>query len=110
MSKIDPVVYVLRKYREKGNLSQRDIALKTGISERTIQRIESGYTDMKFSQYRCYLRALKITDMDVSIAMLSHEFATEGDIAAVSRRLPVCLRQVIFDFLDELARYISQRK
>lgn len=106
MNKIDPVVYVLRKYREKGNLSQREIARLTGISERTIQRIESGDTDMKFSQYRCYLSALNITDMDVSIAMLSHEFITEDDIAAVARRLPFSMRRAILHFLDELAKHM----
>ena len=106
MNKIDPVVYVLRKYREKGNFSQREIAQFTGISERTIQRIESGDTDMKFSQYRCYLRALNITDMDVSMAMLSHEFITEDDIAAVARRLPLSIRKAILYFLDELVRHV----
>lgn len=108
MNKIDPVVYVLRKYREKGNFSQREIAQFTGISERTIQRIESGDTDMKFSQYRCYLRALNITDMDVSIAMLSHEFATEDDVAAAVRRLPFPFKRAIIRFLNELAEAVSK--
>jgi predicted transcriptional regulator len=95
MNKTDPIVYVLRQYRVKAALSQRDISISTGISERTIQRIESGKTDMKFSQYRRYLLALDITDMDVSVAMLSHQFISEDDIAAVARRLPFSLRSAI---------------
>lgn len=108
MSNIDPVVYVLRKYRQKSQLSQRDVSLRTGLSERTIQRIESGETDMKFSQYRRYLSALNITDMDVSIAMLSHEFVTEDDIAAVARRLPFSLRKAIVRFLNDLAGIVGE--
>lgn len=67
----------------------------TGISYRTVQRIEAGETDMKLSQYRRYLTALNLSDMDVSIALLDHDYVTERDIAALSRRLP-------FDILHPL--------
>jgi len=80
----------------------------TGISSRTIQRIESGDTDMKFSQYRAYLNALNMSDMDVSVALFSHEFVTEKDVAAMARKFPLRIKQVIIRFLEELADVIKK--
>lgn len=107
MSKVDPIVYVLRRYRESNGISQDKMAKLTGISARTIQRLESGDSDMKFSQYRRYLKVLDISDMDVSIALFSHEFVTEKDIAALSRKFPLRVKQVIVRFLDELAEVLK---
>ncbi len=103
MSKIDPIVYVLRRYRENQGVSQDKMSALTGISVSTIQRIESGRTDMKLSQYRSYLTALEMSDMDVSISLFSHEFVTEKDVAAMARKFPLRIKQVIVRFLDELA-------
>ena len=101
--KIDPIVYVLRRYREKTGLSQEGLAKSTGISVRTIQRIESGENDMKISQYRRYLDALNVSDMDISMSLFSHEFVTEKEVAATSRRLPFRFRKIVIVFLNELA-------
>ncbi|MGY6511874.1 helix-turn-helix domain-containing protein [Vibrio parahaemolyticus] len=103
MSKMDPIVYVLRRYRENKGISQDKMSALTGISVSTIQRIESGRTDMKLSQYRSYLTVLDMSDMDVSISLFSHEFVTEKDVAARARKFPLKVKQVIIRFLDELA-------
>lgn len=107
MNKVDPIVYVLRRYRQAKGISQDDMAEQTGISRRTVQRIESGSTDMKLSQYRQYLRVLGMSDMDVSIALFSHEFVTEREIAAVARKLPIKVKQAIIRFLAELVAAIK---
>ena len=104
MNKIDPIVYVLRNYRHSIGISQDDMSKKTGISRRTLQRIEAGNTDMKLSQYRQYLRILGISDMDVSIALFSHDFVTEREISAVIRKLPLKIKQAIIQFLIELSK------
>lgn len=103
MSKTDPIVYVLRRYREEKGISQEKMSIKTGISISTIQRIESGKSDMKLSQYRCYLSALNMSDMDVSVSLFSHEFVTDKDVAAMARRFPLQVKRVVVRFLDELA-------
>lgn len=103
MGKIDPIVYVLRRYRENVGISQDKMAILTGMSESTIQRIESGRSDMKLSQYRSYLTVLEMSDMDVSVALFSHEFVTEKDVAAMARKFPLRVKKVIVRFLDELA-------
>lgn len=79
------------------------MSVLTGISVSTIQRIESGRSDMKLSQYRSYLTVLEMSDMDVSIALFSHEFVTEKDVAAMARKFPLQVKRVIVRFLDELS-------
>ncbi|OCH31983.1 transcriptional regulator [Aliivibrio fischeri] len=106
-NKIDPIVYVLRRYREVKGFSQEQVALKTGISPRTIQRIESGDSDMKMGQYRRYLEALGLSDMDISMSLFSHEFVTEKEVAAISRRLPYRFRKIVIVFLNELAEALK---
>lgn len=102
MSNADSIIHVLRRYREKRGYSQKEISDLTGISYRTVQRIESGVSDMKLSQYRRYLVALDLSDMDVSIALLAHDYVTERDIAALSRRLPYKMRVYLFMFIKGL--------
>ncbi|EOD9110289.1 helix-turn-helix domain-containing protein [Vibrio parahaemolyticus] len=106
MSKVDPIVYVLRRYRENKGISQDKMSVLTGISVSTIQRIESGRSDMKLSQYRSYLGVLEMSDMDVSIALFSHEFVTEKDVAAMARKFPIQVKRVIVRFLDELSEVL----
>ena len=79
------------------------MSILTGISLSTIQRIESGRSDMKLSQYRSYLDALGMSDLDVSIALFSHEYVTEKDVAAMSRQLPMKVKKVIINFIDQLS-------
>ena len=79
----------------------------TGMSYRTVQRIEAGETDMKLSQYRRYLTALNLSDMDVSIALLDHDYVTERDIAALSRRLPYKLRLYVFQLIKGLVEELG---
>ncbi|WP_240694531.1 helix-turn-helix domain-containing protein [Vibrio owensii] len=105
---IDPIVYVLKRYRENRSMSQAKLSEATGISLRTIQRIESGETDLKMSQYRRYLEALSLSDMDISISLMSHHFVTEREVAAVTRRFPFRIKQVLVRFLNELAEALKE--
>ncbi|MGL4475133.1 MAG: helix-turn-helix domain-containing protein [Shewanella sp.] len=107
MRKVDPIVFVLRRYRETSGISQEKMSKLTGISARTIQRIESGETDMKMSQYRSYLNSLEMSDMDVSMSLFTHEFVTEKDVAAMARKFPLRVKQVIVRFLDELSEVLK---
>lgn len=109
MAKIDPIVPVLKKFRNTAGLSQQQLADKSGMSLRTIQRLESGETDMKLGQYRKIIEVLGISDMDVSVALFHHEFATGKDLAALAQALPVDIRQVIVRFLIDLADKIKPR-
>lgn len=88
-------------------ISQEELAKQAGLSLRTLQRLESGETDMKLGQYRKIIDALGISDMDVSLALFRHEFATGRDLAALVQHLPLDVRQVIVRFLVELAEKIK---
>ncbi|EOW7174554.1 TPA: helix-turn-helix transcriptional regulator [Vibrio parahaemolyticus] len=107
MAKIDPIVPVLTKFRNTMGLTQQQLADESGLSLRTIQRLEAGETDMKLGQYRRIIEALGISDMDVSVALFRHEFATGKDVAALAQSLPLDIRQVIVRFLVDLADKIK---
>lgn len=102
----DPIVDVIRHFRERKGVTQAALAKRTGMSPRTIQRIEAGETDMKLNQYRRVIDALEISDMDVSLALFTHEFVTAKDVAAVAKRLPFRVRRIVVKFLTELADVI----
>ncbi len=108
MKVVDPIVSVLRRYRENAGISQQEMSNITNISYRTLQRLESGESDMKLSHYRQYLKALNLADMDVSIALYNHEFTTANDVAAVSRKLPLKFRYVLIRFLNELSEILKE--
>lgn len=106
--KYDPIVSVLRHCREAKGMTQKDLAGYTGLSYRTIQRMESGETDMKLGQYRRILDALELSDMDVSVALLSHEFTKADDVASAAKLLPLQVREVLVQFLMSLADAIKK--
>ncbi|HGY0940883.1 TPA: helix-turn-helix domain-containing protein [Vibrio cholerae] len=106
--KYDPIVSVLRHYREIRGMTQHELSSKTGLSYRTVQRLESGESDMKLGQYRRILRALNLTDMDVSVALLSHEFTKAEDVASAAKLLPIQVREVLVKFLTSLADVIKK--
>jgi transcriptional regulator with XRE-family HTH domain len=54
----------LLKYREKLNLTQEELAQKSGVSTRTIQRIEKG-TEPKGHTLKVLAKALEITEDDL---------------------------------------------
>lgn len=62
---------------------------------------------MKLSQYRCYLKVLDVSDMDISIDLFSHEFVSEKEVAAMARRLPLKVKQAVVKFLEELSRALK---
>ncbi|MEZ9525691.1 helix-turn-helix domain-containing protein [Enterovibrio norvegicus] len=106
--KYDPIVSVLRHRREQLKISQKDLAAITGIGYRTIQRMESGDTDMKLRQYRKILEALRLTDMDVSVALFGHEMTKADDVASVSRLLPMHVRRMLVQFLVSISTEIKK--
>ncbi|MGK0449244.1 MAG: transcriptional regulator with XRE-family HTH domain, partial [Polaribacter sp.] len=55
---------LLLEHREKLNLTQEDLATKSGISVRTIQRIESGIKPKGYTLERL-CKALNITKEDL---------------------------------------------
>lgn len=103
MKDIDPIVLVLMHIRKSKGISQESLASLTGVSLRTIQRIESGATDMKLSQYRAVMEGLDLTDMDVSVAVMQNKYSDASDVAAVAKKLPPRVREALVRFLVDLS-------
>ncbi|NOI16418.1 helix-turn-helix domain-containing protein [Vibrio hepatarius] len=110
MKKCDPIVSVLRRFRENRKISQGEMSKRTGIPLRTLQRVESGESDMNLSHYRKYLKVLEVADMDVSIALHSHEFATELDVAAVARMLPPDIKKLHLQYMLGLVKLVQNQE
>ena len=53
--------YKIKYERAKHNLSQLDLSLKTGLTTRTISRIECGCIDAKFSTLTKLAKALNLS-------------------------------------------------
>ncbi|MBD1559520.1 helix-turn-helix transcriptional regulator [Vibrio sp. S9_S30] len=105
--KVDPVIYVLRRYREHYPMTQREFSNRSKISLATVQRMESGRSDMKVSQYRTYCNVLGLSDLDVTLSLFTHEYVTEKDLAAMCKLFPQPVRQVIVRFLVDLSQQYS---
>lgn len=102
MSKLSRTVIVLRRFRELAGMTRKEMALKTNISIATIQRIESGSTDMKVSQLEAYLKALNITLIDVHLAAQSNDYVTDEELAAAARLLPKKKRDALLRFIRDI--------
>ncbi|MCX8531782.1 helix-turn-helix domain-containing protein [Chryseobacterium luquanense] len=67
----------LKKIREQQNLTQEELAEKSGISVRTIQRIEAG-TSPKGYTLKTLAATLEISEKDLLIPILSVEEISNG--------------------------------
>lgn len=83
----EPIINVIRRRREMIGMSRSQIADIAGMSEKTYLRIERGDSDMRLSQYRTIIRALKLTDLDISLDILEIDTTTPWDVAAAARIL-----------------------
>lgn len=106
----EPIIDTLKVRREMAGLSQQELADLAGMSKRTYQRIEQGSSDMKFSQYRAILRALKTTDLDISLDMLGLESITSWDVETAARVLSPMLRRHFVTLMIEIYREFDDLK
>lgn len=102
MRKTSRIVAVLRRFRELAGLTQEQMAIKTGISVSTLQRIETGMVEMKLSQLEQYMKVLGITLIDVELATQKGDYILEKDIAAAARLLNAKERRALLRFITDL--------
>ena len=75
----------VKKYREKANLTQAELAEKVGIGTASVSRIERGEKRMKMETLRAFADAL---DISVGLRGRRHEgTAGEEDLRELARRL-----------------------
>lgn len=98
------LVFALKKRREAAGLTQQDAAKTAGVSLKTYQRIERGDSDIRLSQYKAIIAALKITDLDVSLDMINIAGATPWDVAAAARTLPRDARTLLVSLIMMMHR------
>ncbi|WP_260260432.1 helix-turn-helix domain-containing protein [Vibrio intestinalis] len=96
---IDPIVQAIISRRKSAGLSRVEIANIAGMSLKTYQRIERGESDMKLSQYRSIIRAMKVTDLDIALDIRDTQQVTAEDVTAASRLLSEEAQAMLVKFL-----------
>lgn len=109
MHRISATVAVLRRFRELAGFSQAVMSKKTGISQRTIERIETGRREMNVSEMELYLDALNISYIDVLIAKSSANYHVNHDIAALARLLPADFQKTHLQYLHQLTSMLKKK-
>lgn len=105
---ISPTVAVLRRFRELSETTQKEIAAKTGISLRTVERFESGATAMTVSQMEKYLEALDLTFLDLAIAVQTGDYSTSRQFSAAAKLLPKNVREIHLRYLIALGKALQK--
>lgn len=101
----DPISNIIKKRRLQLGLTQSQLAKRAGISDKTYQRIEQGFADMRLSQYRTLIKACQMSDLDVSLDLLGIESANTEDVAAASRLLlPITRLRLVQSIVEEWQR------
>lgn len=102
MGNFSRIVVVLRRFRELAGITQKEMAIKTGVSLSTIQRIEAGTAEMKISHLESYMKVLEITLIDIEIAVQKRDFVLDKEIAAAARLLPLKKRKALLRFINDM--------
>lgn len=102
----DPAVIAIKKRRNKAGLTQKELAQRAGLSVKTYQRIEQGRADMRFSQYRAILRALSVSDLDISLDTMEVREIAVHDLTASVRLLPSSLKTQMVNLIAEMYRHL----
>ncbi|WP_305817511.1 helix-turn-helix transcriptional regulator [Photobacterium leiognathi] len=101
----DPISIIIKNRRIHLGMTQSQLAENAGMSEKTYQRIEQGGADMRMSQYRALIKALNLSDLDVSLDLLEIETTTPWDVAAAARvLLPSTRMHLVKSIMEEWQR------
>jgi transcriptional regulator with XRE-family HTH domain len=104
---IPPVLgQILRDARRRAGVSQRRLAIRTGIAAPSISRIENGHESPSFERFAALLQALGF-EPAVELRDLSGSRADPVHLAAEARLTPSQRLESLFEWMrfgDRLAR------
>ena len=97
---------ILRDARHRAGVSQRRLAIRTGIAAPAISRIENGHESPSFERFAALLEALGF-EPSVELRQLSGSRADPTHLAAEAQLTPAQRLQGLFEWMrfgDRLAR------
>jgi len=97
---------ILRDARRHGGVSQRRLAIRTGIAAPAISRIENGHESPSFERFAALLQALGF-EPSVQLGELSGSRADPVHLAAEAQLTPAQRLESLFEWMrfgDRLAR------
>ena len=93
------LMLVIKRRRERDQLTQMAIAKAIGVSRRHYVRCESGKAELKLSQFVNAMKFLNITYLDLALDLLNLTPVTACDVAAAARTLSSAARRSLVDFM-----------
>lgn len=93
------LVIALKKRRVRCGLTIKMLAEKSGINYRALREIEALKRDMKLGEYKAVIRALGVTDLDISLDMMDIADINDREAAAIMRLLSAEGRKLLVDFI-----------
>lgn len=97
---------ILRDARHGAGVSQRQLAIRTGVAAPAISRIENGRESPSFERFTAFMTALGF-EPSVELRELSGSEADPVHLAAEARRTPSQRLESLFEWMkfgDRLAR------
>lgn len=97
---------ILRDARRRARVSQRQLAIRTGVSAPAISRIENGHESPSFERFAGFMGALGF-EPSVELRELSGSEADPVHLAAEAQRTPSERLESLFEWMkfgDRLAR------
>ncbi|AQS40207.1 helix-turn-helix transcriptional regulator [Shewanella psychropiezotolerans] len=105
------IITIIKNKRIESKMTQKDLAQKIGMSEKTYQRIESEAVDMRLSQYYNLITALGLTELDVILDSFNVDTVTDKDIVAATRLLlPQTRHNLVHMIISEFQRFQNTNK
>lgn len=85
------------------------MARETGIGIRTIERIESGESDMKVSHMERYMSVLGLSHFDLAIAVQTGNYSVSNEMESAAKALPHDIRLLQFQYIVKLAEILNKK-
>ncbi|WP_407330538.1 helix-turn-helix domain-containing protein [Enterovibrio sp. 27052020O] len=93
------LVIALKERRIRSGVTIKALSAKSGINYRALRDVEQLKRDLKMGEYRAIIRALGITDLDVSLDMMGVNDMDEGEVVAILRLLSPQGRKLLIEFI-----------
>lgn len=97
---------ILRDARQRAGVSQRQLAIRTGVAAPAISRVENGHESPSFERFTDFMAALGF-EPSVELRELSSSAADPVHLAAEARLTPSQRLESLFEWMkfgDQLAR------
>lgn len=85
------------------------MARETGIGIRTIERVESGESNMKVLHMELYMSVLSLSYFDLAVAVQTGNYSVSSEMESAAKSLPHDIRLLQFQYIVKLAEILNKK-